>query len=58
MGDHRDGRTFIERRIRILTPLHHRDFRMLWTGMTASLLGDGIFPLIARDFAPLAETWT
>jgi MFS family permease len=43
MGDHRDGRTFIERRIRILTPLRHRDFRMLWTGMTASLLGDGIF---------------
>jgi MFS family permease len=23
--------------------LRHRDFRMLWTGMTASLLGDGIF---------------
>ena len=42
MGDHRDGRTFIERRMRILTPLRHRDFRMLWTGMTVSLLGDGI----------------
>jgi MFS family permease len=23
-------------------PLHHRDFRLLWTGMTVSLLGDGI----------------
>ena len=43
MSDHRDGRTFIERRIRILTPLRHADFRRLWTGMTASLLGDGIF---------------
>ena len=43
MGDHRDGRTFIERRVRILTPLRHRDFRLLWTGMTVSLLGDGIF---------------
>ena len=43
MGDHRDGRTFIERRMRILTPLRHRDFRLLWTGMTVSLLGDGIF---------------
>lgn len=43
MSDHRDGHTFIERRIRILAPLRHRDFRMLWTGMTASLLGDGIF---------------
>ncbi len=43
MGDQRDGRTFVERRMRILTPLRHADFRMLWTGMTASLLGDGIF---------------
>jgi MFS family permease len=42
MSDHRDGRTFIDRRMRILRPLRHRDFRMLWTGMTVSLLGDGI----------------
>jgi MFS family permease len=27
----------------ILRPLRHRDFRMLWVGMTTSLLGDGIF---------------
>ena len=43
MSDHPDGRTFIDRRMRILAPLRHRDFRMLWTGMTASMLGDGIF---------------
>jgi MFS family permease len=28
---------------RMLAPLRHRDFRILWTGMTVSLLGDGIF---------------
>jgi MFS family permease len=27
---------------RILAPLRHRNFRLLWTGMTISLLGDGI----------------
>ncbi len=43
MSENRDGRSFIDRRMRILTPLRHRDFRMLWTGMTASLFGDGIF---------------
>jgi MFS family permease len=31
------------KRVRILRPLRHRDFRLLWTGMTASLIGDGIF---------------
>ncbi|MDP9242694.1 MAG: MFS transporter [Actinomycetota bacterium] len=30
-------------RVRLLTPLRLRDFRYLWTGMTVSLLGDGIF---------------
>jgi MFS family permease len=29
--------------MRLLTPLRHRQFRLLWTGMTVSLLGDGIF---------------
>src|SRR5262245_4863285 len=43
MGDRRGGGSFIERRIRILTPLRHRDFRYRWIGMTASLFGDGIF---------------
>ena len=27
----------------LLTPLKHRDFRILWTGMTISLIGDGVF---------------
>jgi len=30
-------------RINLLAPLRHRDFRILWAGMTISLLGDGIF---------------
>jgi DHA3 family tetracycline resistance protein-like MFS transporter len=28
---------------RLLAPLRHRQFRILWTGMTVSLIGDGIF---------------
>jgi MFS family permease len=27
----------------LLTPLRHRDFRVLWFGMAVSLIGDGIF---------------
>ena len=27
----------------LLTPLRHRDFRLLWSGMCVSLMGDGIF---------------
>ena len=30
-------------RIGILRPLRHRDFRMLWTGQTVSMIGDGIY---------------
>jgi DHA3 family tetracycline resistance protein-like MFS transporter len=30
-------------RVRILAPLAHRDFRVLWSGMCVSLLGDGLF---------------
>jgi MFS family permease len=30
------------RRLRMLTPLRHHDFRLLWAGLTVSLLGDGI----------------
>jgi len=30
-------------RVRLLAPLRHRDFRLLWSGMFASLIGDGAF---------------
>jgi MFS family permease len=30
-------------RVNLLAPLRHRDFRLLWLGMTISLIGDGIF---------------
>ncbi|MGZ4109323.1 MAG: MFS transporter [Actinomycetota bacterium] len=30
-------------RLQMLAPLRHRQFRLLWTGMTVSLFGDGIF---------------
>ena len=30
-------------RVNLLAPLRHRDFRLLWTGMCISLLGDGLF---------------
>jgi MFS family permease len=30
-------------RTNLLAPLRHRDFRVMWAGMTCSLLGDGIF---------------
>jgi DHA3 family tetracycline resistance protein-like MFS transporter len=29
--------------VNLLAPLRHRDFRLLWTGMTISLVGDGVF---------------
>ena len=30
-------------RVRIFAPLAHRDFRLLWSGMCTSLIGDGAF---------------
>jgi MFS family permease len=30
-------------RVNLLAPLRHREFRLLWAGMTVSLVGDGIF---------------
>src|SRR5262249_57053922 len=41
------------RGIRMLAPLRLRDFRLLWTGMTVSLLGDGVF-LVAIAWQVLA----
>jgi MFS family permease len=29
--------------VSLLAPLRHRDFRLLWSGMCVSLLGDGVF---------------
>jgi MFS family permease len=37
----------------LLTPLRHRDFRVLWLGMAVSLVGDGIF-LIATAWESYA----
>ena len=42
-------------RINLIAPLAHRDFRLLWTGMTISLFGDGIF-LIAMAWQAF-ELW-
>jgi DHA3 family tetracycline resistance protein-like MFS transporter len=42
-------------RVNLLTPFRHRDFRLLWTGMTVSLVGDGIF-LIAMAWQAY-ELW-
>ncbi|MBC3839386.1 MFS transporter [Streptacidiphilus sp. 4-A2] len=36
------GGTRTTRRIQFLAPLAHRDFRILWLGMSTSLLGDGV----------------
>ena len=30
-------------RVRLLSPLRRREFRLLWSGMAVSLLGDGVF---------------
>jgi MFS family permease len=37
-------------RVGLLRPLRHRDFRLLWAGMSISLVGDGVFLV--------ATTWT
>ena len=43
----------------MLTPLRHRDFALLWTGMTVSLVGDGLFYVaIAWQVYTLSNTPT
>jgi MFS family permease len=42
-------------RVNLINPLRGRDFRLLWSGMTISLLGDGIF-LIAMAWQAY-ELW-
>ena len=37
------------RRLKILRPLKVRDFALLWTGMTVSIVGDGIY-MVALPF--------
>ena len=41
MGAGEDTRGW--RRVGVLRPLEIRDFRLLWSGLTISLIGDGIF---------------
>jgi MFS family permease len=40
-------------RLALLRPLRHRDFRLLWFGASASLLGDGVY-LVALAWQALA----
>jgi MFS family permease len=40
-------------RVGLLRPLRHRDFRLLWTGLAVSLVGDGIF-LVATAWTAYA----
>ena len=42
-------------RVQLLVPLRHRDFRILWSGLTVSLVGDGIF-LVAMAWQAF-ELW-
>src|SRR2546421_11786611 len=45
--------------IRILRPLRVRDFRLLWSGMTISALGDGIYTVaLAWQVYDLSNTPT
>jgi MFS family permease len=40
-------------RVGLLRPLRHRDFRLLWAGMSVSLVGDGVF-LVATAWTAYA----
>jgi Transmembrane secretion effector len=44
-------------RVGVLRPLRHRDFAVLWTGMTVSMVGDGIYYIaIAWQVYDLSNT--
>ena len=43
-------------RIRILSPLRIRDFALLWTGMTVSFIGDGLY-MAAPFYAQYAKVF-
>ena len=44
-------------RVGVLRPLRHRDFAVLWTGMTVSMIGDGIYYIaIAWQVYDLSNT--
>jgi MFS family permease len=38
-----DERSALSDRIGLLRPMRHRDFRLLWTGQTVSMIGDGTY---------------
>jgi len=40
----------------LLAPLRHRDFRVMWTGMTVSMLGDGMFLVAMPGRSTLSRT--
>jgi len=47
------------RTLALLVPLRHRDFRLLWTGMVVSLLGDGVLLVaLAWQVYSLSDTPT
>src|SRR4051812_18539670 len=57
-------------RIGLLRPLRHRDFRLLWSGQTISMIGDGTYYVAvawlvyhdlrgtAADFAAVGIAWS
>jgi DHA3 family tetracycline resistance protein-like MFS transporter len=46
-------------RIGVIRPLRHRDFALLWTGLTVSMLGDGVYLVaIAWQVYELSDTPT
>jgi MFS family permease len=52
-GSAGSGRSTARGGLALLRPLRHRDFRLLWIGASASLLGDGVF-LVALAWQALA----